>query len=56
MRMNAKSGGGQARLDDPEGCLHVRCPGEGMGIAGQGISKRAEDGGGVGHETTVKVD
>ena len=54
--MNEKSGRGQSRFDVPKGCTHVRCPGEGTGIAGQGISEGAEDGGGVGHETAVKID
>ena len=36
--------------------MHVRCLGEGTGIAGQDISEGAEDGSGVGHETAVKID
>ena len=54
--MNEKSGRGQSRFDVPKGYTHVRCPGEGTGIASQGISEGTEDGGGVGHETAVKID
>ena len=56
MRVNEKSGGGQGRLDVLKSHLHGRCPGEGTEISGQGISKGAEDGGGVGHKTVVKID
>ena len=54
--MNEKSGRGQSRFDVLKGCWHVRCPGEGTGIAGRGISEGAENGGGVRHKTVVKID
>ena len=55
VRMNEQSGGGQGRLDVPKSCPHGGRPGEGTGIAGQG-SEGTEDGGGVGHETVVKIN
>ena len=56
VRMEEKSSRGQNFLDAVKSRLHGRRPGERARIAGQGISERLEDNGGMRKKTAVKVD